>query len=87
MASRTPRGVRRLNWEDCEKAVKSVLREELGTGDVEIERAHRLKGGRAPHPIIASFDKYKDKERILTERRKLKRRSRRFSSMRTLPHG
>ena len=59
-------------WEDCESAVKSVLRDKMGMGDVEVERAHRLKGGKAPHPIIASFHKYKDKERILTERRKLK---------------
>nr|KAG5713857.1 hypothetical protein BaRGS_024484 [Batillaria attramentaria] len=68
-----PQG-RTETWADCEKAVKKVVKEEMGIeDDVEIERAHRLKGGRqTPHPIIVCFSKFKDKERILAERRSLR---------------
>nr|KAG5686017.1 hypothetical protein BaRGS_010558 [Batillaria attramentaria] len=60
-------------WSDCEEAVKSVLKEKLGIEeDVEIERAHRLRGGQSPQPIIACLRFFKDKERILAERRTLK---------------
>nr|KAG5685473.1 hypothetical protein BaRGS_033826 [Batillaria attramentaria] len=63
-------------WADCEKAVKKVVKEEMGIeDDVEIERAHRLKGGRqTPHPIIVCFSKFKDKERILAERREKRKK-------------
>lgn len=68
-----PRGQTEL-WSDCEKAVKSVLKDEMGLKeDVEIERAHRLQGGgKNPRPIIVCFGKFKDKERILAGRKTLR---------------
>lgn len=60
-------------WADCEKAVRKVIREELGIkDDVEIERAHRLRSGKTPHPIIVCFGSFKAKERILEARRTLR---------------
>lgn len=67
-----PQGQTEL-WSDCEKAVKSVLKDELGIkDDVEIERSHRLQGGKSPRPIIVCFSKFKDKERILASRKTLR---------------
>ena len=70
-----PQGKKEL-WSDCEQAVKSVLKDEMGMEeDVEIERAHRLQGGgKNPHPIIVCFGKFKDKERILASRKTLRDR-------------
>ena len=64
-------------WSDCENSVKTVLKDDLGIDvEVEIERAHRLRGGhrsgQCTSPIIACFRSFKDKERVLAERRKLK---------------
>ena len=60
-------------WQDCEDAVKSVLREDMDIqGDIEIDRAHRLKGSKNPQPIIVAFSKAKDRELVLAGRRKLR---------------
>ncbi|KAL8557920.1 hypothetical protein ACOMHN_065440 [Nucella lapillus] len=69
----SPEGQTEL-WSDCEKAVRKVLREEMGVAeDVELERAHRLRGGgKSPRPIIACFSKFKDKERVLANRKMLR---------------
>ena len=68
----TPSG-RTETWTDCEEAVKKVIKDKMGIDeDVEIERAHRLRGGRSPQPIIAFFSRFKQKEKVLWERRKLK---------------
>ena len=61
-------------WADCEKAVKNALKEELGIDDdIQIERAHRLRSAsKGGQPIIACFNSYKMREKILAERRALK---------------
>nr|KAG5698598.1 hypothetical protein BaRGS_027109 [Batillaria attramentaria] len=73
MQERTRCKGRTETWADCEKAVRKVVKKEMGIEDVvEMERAHNLKGGRqTSHPIIVCCSKFKDKERILGERRSL----------------
>ena len=74
-----PQGPRET-WAECEESLKKTLKDELGmedVEDVEIERAHRLRGGGAgggqsPRPVIACFRSFKDKEQILAGRRSLK---------------
>eukprot|EP00745_Piridium_sociabile_P022930 TRINITY_DN35768_c1_g2_i1.p1 TRINITY_DN35768_c1_g2~~TRINITY_DN35768_c1_g2_i1.p1 ORF type:complete len:280 (+),score=57.69 TRINITY_DN35768_c1_g2_i1:199-1038(+) len=68
----SPQGKTEL-WSDCEKAVKTALKEEMGlTEEVEIERAHRLGSEKSDRPIIICFGKFKDKERILASRKVLR---------------
>ncbi|XP_076447171.1 uncharacterized protein LOC143284346 [Babylonia areolata] len=61
-------------YADCEEAVKDVLRNKMGIQEeIPMERAHRLKGGRGgTRPIIVLFEKYKHKEKVLSECKKLK---------------
>lgn len=66
---------RQETWGDCEEAIKGVLKDKMGIQDAEdikVERAHRLRGGKSPQPIIACFSSFKDKERILAGRRQLR---------------
>ena len=60
-------------WEDSEKTLRKVLKEEVGfsiADQVGIERAHRLgRQGNGSRPIIAQFSNFKDKEAILKRRK------------------
>ena len=60
------------SWDDCESLVKEVVCDQLKIrDDVQFDRVHRL--GRDPDsPIIARFTNFKDKQRVLKEKGKLK---------------
>lgn len=57
------------SWEQSENLVREILRDklEMDSGKIEINRAHRL-GGNA---IIVNFLKYKDREQIMKNKKKL----------------
>ena len=60
------------SWDDCENLVKDMLRDQLKINDnVQFDRVHRL-GNDTTSPIIARFTNFKDKQRVLKEKRKLK---------------
>jgi hypothetical protein len=62
------------SWEESESKVREILTDTLKIDDaatIQIERAHRLQGARDPRPIIAKFNSYKDKQRILTQARQV----------------
>lgn len=60
-------------WEECEMAVKEVINKHLNiSDDLKFDRAHRLRSSKGPPPIIVRFTYFKDKERVLKERTKLK---------------
>ena len=62
-------------WDDCESLLKNNISEKMGLDgqNISIDRAHRLKSSSGrPAPIIARFTTFKDKERVMKERRKLK---------------
>ena len=60
------------SWDDCEKLVKDVIKDQLKIDDdMQFDRVHRL--GKDPNsPIVARFTSFKDKERVLREKRKLR---------------
>ena len=63
------------NWDDCEQKIRNVFSEnlDLGEADIEIERAHRLNFVTSGcHPIIVKLQKFKDKQLILRNAKKLK---------------
>ena len=70
----------RENWDDCENLVRDHLVSKLGmttesVAEMEIDRAHRLpKNNRkqGPRDIIFKPTKYKDKDRIIKEARRLR---------------
>ena len=74
-------GVEESEGEDCLKIVKDIVKLKCGvSGDVVVERAHRLGrkrvnvvGTRAakPRPIIARFLDYNDRQRVKEARRHL----------------
>lgn len=62
-------------WEECEEKVKSLLKEKLHINDVEIERAHRVKGNKnktGPKTIVAKILNWKVKNEIIKSSSKLK---------------
>ena len=69
-----PKGLE--TWAECERTLKEVIRAELEVEEeVEIERAHRLRGGdTTPRPVIACFKSFKDKENVLAARGVLKQK-------------
>ena len=56
-------------WDDCERLVKKCITEKLGLvrDEIQFDRVHRIGSS-----IIAKFTFFKDKERVMKERRKLK---------------
>jgi hypothetical protein len=65
------------NWEETEKKVTILFREELGIEGIQIERAHRTgkstnTENNKPRTIVMKCLSYKDKQRILMQTRKLK---------------
>ena len=59
------------SWEDCEKLVNGVLRDQLKfNDDVQFDRVHRLHRG-ANSPIVARFTLFKDKQRVFKAKRML----------------
>jgi len=66
----------RETWEQCEGKLKDIVFENLEIEDeVQIERAHRVGRKRddgKPRPIVAKFLNYKDREKVLKARKKLK---------------
>ena len=61
-------------WKTCEEKVQEILKNNLGFAiEVEIDRCHRVKSRNQPgqhqgHPcsIICRFNKFEDKQQILT---------------------
>ena len=67
-------------WKTCEEKVQEILKNNLGFAtEVEIDRCHRVKSrnqsgqhqGR-PRTIICRFNKFKDKQQILNNAKKLR---------------
>ena len=58
------------SWEDCEKLVQDVIHIQLKIpADVQFDRVHRMR--RDPgSPIVARLTNYKDRQRVLKEKRK-----------------
>lgn len=60
------------SWDDCEKLVKEVMHDQLKMrDDIQFDRVHRLNKD-PDSPIVARFVNFKDKQRVLKEKRKLK---------------
>lgn len=62
-------------WDDCERKIQKILSDKLEiTEDVEIERCHRMgkRKGNRPRTIICKFLRFKDKQKILKNAKKLK---------------
>ena len=62
-------------WDDCELKIQKILSDKLEiTEDVEIERCHRMgkRKGNRPRTIICKFLRFKDKQKILMNAKKLK---------------
>lgn len=62
-------------WETCENKIKDVIKEKLDIEtDVELDRCHRMgkKRGNRPRTLICRFTKFKDKQCVLSNARKLK---------------
>jgi len=63
-------------WDDCEKRIKEVLKNNLKMDGIEIERAHRLgrkdHNKQRPRTIIFKLSSWKQKQRILKNRNKLR---------------
>jgi len=61
-------------WDDCEKRIKEVLKNNLKMDGIEIERAHRLgrkdHNKQRPRTIIFKLSSWKQKQRILKNRNK-----------------
>ena len=68
-----PRKTPKESWEDCEKLIVDMLEEKVGVTQAPIDRAHRLGGPtKSNAPIILRLSNFKDKQRILEKRGKLK---------------
>ena len=62
-------------WDDCERKIQKILYDKLEiTEDVETERCHRMgkRKGNRPRTIICKFLRFKDKQKILKNAKKLK---------------
>ena len=62
-------------WETCENKIKDVIKEKLDIEtDAELDRCHRMgkKRGNRPRTLICRFTKFKDKQCVLSNARKLK---------------
>ena len=63
-------------WQQSEDKVKTIISDklELDSDDIPIERAHRVgaRKDRKPRTIVVKFLRYKDREKVLKSRRKLK---------------
>lgn len=62
-------------WDDCERKIQKILSDKLEiTEDVEIERCHRMgkRKGNRPRTIVCKFLRFKDKQKILKNAKKLK---------------
>ena len=62
------------DWHGSERKIKTVIKEKLGTENVKIECAHKIGKEERDDPsqkrsIIAKFLNYKDKEKVLREKR------------------
>ena len=60
------------DWHGSEVKNKKLVKEKLGTGNVEIKRAHRIGKEKKDYPsqkrtIIAKFLNYKSKKKLLQE--------------------
>ena len=59
------------SWEDCEKLVQDLIHNQLKILDVvQFDRVHRMRKD-PKSPIIARFTNFKDKQRVLKQKRKL----------------
>ena len=62
-------------WETCENKIKDIIKEKLDIEtDVELDRCHRIgkKRGSRPRTLICRFTKFKDKQCVLSNARKLR---------------
>ena len=62
-------------WDDCERKIQKILSDKLEiTEDVEIERCHCMgkRKENRPRTIIYRFLRFKDKQKILKNAKKLK---------------
>ena len=63
-------------WEMCEDSVKDLIKTKLEINDeIEIDRCHRMgkfKDKKKPRSIVSRFLRFKDKQKILLNAKKLK---------------
>ena len=64
-------------WDICEEKVQSIVKEELGIiAEIEMNRFHcngKFKRNQSkPRTIVCRFLRFKDKEKILKDQKKLK---------------
>ena len=62
-------------WADCERKVQEVLSNNLNIkGNIDIDRCHRFRKrrGSRPRTIVYRFLRFKDKQNILQNAKKLK---------------
>ena len=62
-------------WDGCGKNVQEVLRDKLSIqDDIELDRCHRMgkRRGSRPQTITCRFVRFKDKQKILQNAKKLK---------------
>ena len=68
--------VSRETWEMCEDSVKDLIKTTLEINDeIEIDRCHRMgkfKDKKKPRSIVCRFLRFKDKQKILSNAKKLK---------------
>ena len=59
------------SWEDCEKLVHALIHNQLKIpDDIQFDRLHRMRKD-PKSPITARFTNFKDKQRVLKQKRKL----------------
>ena len=66
-------------WDDCEKQIQELLQDKLDLDDIEIERAHRVKGtnnfdSNKTRTIACKLLRFKDRNKIFKNANKLKGR-------------
>lgn len=53
-------------WKDSGRKIRDYIEKdlELNASRIRIDRAHRMKSGQKPYPIIAKFSFFKEKEEV-----------------------
>ena len=64
-------------WQESEGKIKDYIAKdlEMNVSEITIERAHRMKSGQKPYPIIAKFAFFKEKEAVLKAYRRKRKES------------
>ena len=65
------------NWQDSERKIREYITKDLEIDEsrISIDRAHRMKSGQKPYPIIGKFSFFKEKEEVLKAYRQKRKES------------